>query len=47
MIVAAPRKIRGTKFRLESLLLMGTDDYAEWPNLRDLPKAVERARAGM
>ena len=47
MIAAVPRKIRGTKFRLESLLLMGTDDYAEWPNLRDLPKAVERARAGM
>ena len=47
MIVATPRKIRGTKFRLESLLLMGTDDYGERPNLRDLPKAVERARAGM
>lgn len=47
MIAAAPRKIRGTKFRLESLLLMRKDDYAEWPNLGDLPKAVERARAGM
>ena len=47
MIAATPRKIWGRKFRLESLLLMSADDYAVWPNLRDLPKAVERARAGM
>jgi hypothetical protein len=32
MIAEAPRKIRGTKFIFDSLMLMRTGDYAEWPN---------------
>jgi hypothetical protein len=44
IMIAALKDIRGTKFRFESLLLMWPD-YAEWPNLGDLPKAVERAKA--
>ena len=47
MIAEAPRKIRGTKFIFDSLMLMRPGDYAEWPNLGDLPEALKRARGGM